>query len=238
MTENRPADIWCGRHRFRVGPWHGDRTIAYVVVAGSGRAPTLESARQCLRRVQELGYTSVVTAALRSEEAAPFRKAGLPIVESLHVLRHDLRHLAAIEASPSVTLRRGNRRRDLRAALDVDQLSFDAFWRLDSAGLREAIDATSFSRFRIAEAPSIIGYAICGRAADTGYLQRLAVHPDHGGRGIGTRLVLDALHWARRRGATSVLVNTQAKNTGAFALYRRLGFVPQPEPLTVLGDTW
>ena len=52
--------------------------------------------------------------------------------------------------------------------------------------------------------------------------------------GIGTALVIDALHWAQRRGATSMLVNTQETNSGALALYEHLGFVREADGLDVL----
>jgi len=58
--------------------------------------------------------------------------------------------------------------------------------------------------------------------------------PDHQHRGIATALVVDALWWARRRGAHSVLVNTQVTNTGALSLYEHLGFRPEPHGLAVL----
>ena len=51
--------------------------------------------------------------------------------------------------------------------------------------------------------PLVVAYAITGRAGDIGYLQRLAVDPDHHHRGIGSALVLDSLGWARRRARTS-----------------------------------
>jgi hypothetical protein len=49
--------------------------------------------------------------------------------------------------------------------------------------------------------------------------------------------VADGLWWAARRGATSVLVNTQERNSGARALYEHLGFVLEPDGLAVLERT-
>ena len=66
------------------------------------------------------------------------------------------------------------------------------------------------------------------------YLQRLAVRPDRQRAGLGTDLVLDALHWSQRHGSQSTLVNTQEHNHAALALYERLGFVRQPDGLDVL----
>lgn len=54
------------------------------------------------------------------------------------------------------------------------------------------------------------------------YLGRIEIHPDHQGRGIGTRLVTGLLLKAERQGLDLVL-DVLAVNHRARALYRRLG---------------
>ncbi len=71
-------------------------------------------------------------------------------------------------------------------------------------------------------------------AGRLGYLQRLAVLPEHHGRGIGTTLIGDSLEWCVRKGCQSVLVNTQEANSRALALYEHLGFRSEPTGLAVL----
>jgi ribosomal protein S18 acetylase RimI-like enzyme len=107
--------------------------------------------------------------------------------------------------------------------------------------LREAIDATSSTRFRVA-VPSrrhtggdgVLAYAITGCSENQGYLQRLAVHPDHRRRGLGRALGLDGLRWLRRRGVGGAVVNTQLGNDPALALYLSLGFRRESTELSVL----
>lgn len=209
-------------------------------------APSVASVRHSLDELRRAGYHEVVTAALAPESQEPFRAAGFADHEHLHVLAHDL---GDIPPMPAVgrSLRRA-RRTDRPAVLEVDHLAFASFWRLDAAGLDDAVDATPVARFRVADGaaaaspngdgePSgdrLVGYAVCGRSGATGYLQRLAVHPANQGSGLGTALVVDALGWLRRRGATRALVNTQVVNHRAAALYRRLGFDLMPEGLAVL----
>ena len=119
------------------------------------------------------------------------------------------------------------RRSDRAAALAVDARSFDPFWRLDPAGLDEAVDATPSSRFRVIDGPDgVVGYAVSGRAGARGFLQRLAVDPAVRGRGYGSALVVDGLRWMKRRGAARAMVNTQERNNDALRLYERLGFRP------------
>ncbi len=127
-------------------------------------------------------------------------------------------------------------RRHLAPVLDIDARAFDEFWALDRRGLDDAVRATPVARFRVTGGVGrpISGYAVTGRAADRGYLQRLAVDPDRHREGIGRALVADALGWLRRRGASVALVNTQERNAGALALYRACGFVDEPTGLLVL----
>jgi ribosomal-protein-alanine N-acetyltransferase len=125
--------------------------------------------------------------------------------------------------------------------LELDRLAFDPFWRLDESGLDEAVAATPHTRFRVALAndepgtETVVGYAITGRAGRRGYLQRLAVHPDAQGQGLGLLLVADALRWLRRWRAERAMVNTQLANGRALALYEGVGFRREPSGLSVLG---
>lgn len=224
-----------GPDRFLVGPWHDDPTTAYVSVAPSTAVLTSRaSVERCLDQLRADGYHRAVTAALRANDAHVFGTAGFTVRERLHVLRHDLATLPEIDP-PAAALRRA-RRRDRSSVLAVDRNAFDSFWTLGPDGLDEALDATASVRFRVAtsEDAGVVGYAVCGRAADIGYLQRLAVDPTAARRGVGAALVVDALAWLRRRRARLALVNTQESNHAALALYERLGFRHEPEPLVVL----
>jgi ribosomal protein S18 acetylase RimI-like enzyme len=234
-----------GADRLRVGPWRGDHRVAYVAPA-PGRPPDAASIRQCVAELHDHGYESVLTSALSPAEQRPFLTCGFTAHEHLHLLRHPLdrsgpllpdlthHHRGSSGARPPTRTRRG-RRRDGDAVLEVDHLAFSSFWRFDRAGLDDARNATPVSRFRVAvEGGALVGYAVTGRAGPISYLQRLAVHPDAQRRGVATMLVGDALQWARRRGARSMLVNTQEQNRPAVALYERLGFALEPEGLDVL----
>jgi GNAT superfamily N-acetyltransferase len=166
------------------------------------------------------------------------------VTEHLHLLSHDLRVLPGAEP-PDGALRRSYRS-DRERVLELDRLAFDPFWRLDDSGLDEALAATPHTRFRVAMTPpggnggvavvgTVVGYAITGRAGRRGYLQRLAVHPDAQGQGLGLLLVADALRWLRRWRTDRAMVNTQLANDRALALYEGVGFRREPSGLSVLG---
>lgn len=225
-----------GRERLRVGPWRGDTDTAYLNPVAGAPLPSADFVRRCLRTLAGQGYSRVVTGALSPAEQGSFRASGFVVTEHLHLLAHDLRQLPAAEPPAGLLRRAARRDRDLVLALD--HLAFDPFWRLDDAGLDEAIAATPHTRFRVAiaaDGEGVGAYAITGRAGRRGYLQRLAVHPDEQRHGLGTILVSDALRWLRRWRADRAMVNTQLANDGALALYERLGFRREPSGLSVLG---
>jgi ribosomal protein S18 acetylase RimI-like enzyme len=221
-----------GPDRLRIGSWRGDPSVA-LLSPTPGRSPTASGLDRALGELARRGYRAVLTPALTQPEQAPFAAAGFTVHERLHLLRHPLDSVPEPRAD-GARLRRG-RTRDVPHVLEVDGLAFDRFWRFDAPGLADARTATPSARFRVATLDGrVVGYHVTGRAGALGYLQRLAVHPARHGRGIGTALVGDALDWCRRRGATSVLVNTQETNRRALRLYEQLGFRPEPTGLAVL----
>jgi ribosomal protein S18 acetylase RimI-like enzyme len=223
-----------GADRLRVGPWRGNALVAYVAPMADGAPATTDAVRRCCEVLGGRGYQEIITAALGPAESRGFIEAGFTVRERLHLLAHDLHRLPPL---PAVTLRRG-RRIDRPAALAVDALSFEPFWRLDDGGFDEAMGATPSSRFRVAEDDGpVIGYAVSGRAGQRGFLQRLAVDPAVQRRGIGRALAIDGLRWMKRRGVDRAMVNTQEHNEGAVALYQHLGFRMQPGGLAVLQIT-
>ena len=220
--------------RLRIAAWRGDAETAHL---SPGRSrPTSAAVDDAVRRLTLRPYRAAFTSALAPVEQAPFLEAGFVVHEQLHLLIRSLEHLPP-PGQVAVDLRR-ERRGDQRLVLEVDEAAFPPFWRLDGAGLQDALAATPTSRLRIAAGrpplPEISGYAITGRAGPRGYLQRLAVDPRAQGRGVGAELVVDGLRWLRRWGAKEVLVNTQEGNEAAVRLYERMGFRLQPHGLAVL----
>ncbi len=229
------TSVRLGTDRFRVVPWRGRGEVALVAPQPGAPVPGPDAVRRCVDALGRQGVREVVTGALARREQPAFLAAGFDVREHLLLLAHDLSTIPA--PSRPARLRRG-RRADRPGVLAVDRLAFDdEFWRLDEGGLTDALEATSTSRFRVFGEGGPVAYAVTGRAGPRGYLQRLAVRPDHQGRGIAATLVADGLGWLRRHGCDSAVVNTQEGNATALAVYEHLGFRRQPHGLAVLSLT-
>ena len=224
-----PETIEHHGERARLASWRADGQVAHLSPTAM-RPLSAGFIDSCLERLRARGFTLVVTSALSEEESAGFLRAGFGVQEKLELLSHDL------ERIPSVDERlRRPRRGDRRRVLEVDSIAFDAFWRLHQGGLDDALGATPSVRFRVhGRGDRLDAYVIGGRGSGTGYVQRLAVHPDARGRGLGRSLVGDVLRWMQRRGAARALVNTQKTNSAALSLYQACGFRVLPDGLRVL----
>jgi ribosomal protein S18 acetylase RimI-like enzyme len=214
----------------RLGAWRGRSDIAYLAI-GAQRPPSQDLVDQWLRTLRTRGFHEVVTNALAPAETLPFVDAGFRVQERLHLLHHDL-----VDVPEGDGETRRARVADRPAMLAVDHRAFPPFWQLEADGLAAAIGATPTARVRVIDLDGVVAaYAVTGRAERRGYLQRVAVDPAHHGRGLGRRLVLDALRWLRRHRARNAVVNTQLDNDVALRLYRSCGFEEQPSGLCVMG---
>lgn len=219
-----------GPERLRMGPWRGDARVACLAPVADTPGPTPAMVQHCCTMLERQGFSEVVTAALSIHEQRGFLLSGFEVREELHLLSRDL---DTLPRAPDAPLRRG-RRRDRRPTLEIDAMAFPPFWRLDETGLVDAMAATPSARFRVAGHGRVLGYAVSGRAGARGYLQRLAVHPEAQGQGLGRALVLDGLRWMRRGGVIRAMVNTQVENDRALQLYQSMGFQMEPTGLAVL----
>ncbi len=200
--------------------------------------PAASDIQTVLQKLGDRGVARAVTPALSLRDARPFEAAGFRLHEHLHLLSMDLR-ITGLPASPSAPLPdgfqlRSGRRWHEHDVIGVDGSAFESFWRFDSAALREARRATPRHNYRVITRGGVVGYAVTGLAGQRGYLQRLAVDPNHEGKGLGRALINDAFAWLRNHNATRIMVNTQERNQRALAVYRSMGFDPEPTGLVVL----
>lgn len=83
------------------------------------------------------------------------------------------------------------------------------------------------------ESDAPVGFAVARLLDGNVYLHEIDVHPDHGRRGLGRRLIAAVIAWARHVQAPAVTLATFDNVAWNAPYYAKLGF--QPLPLAALG---
>lgn len=125
---------------------------------------------------------------------------------------------------------------DLAQVGKVDAAAFVDEWRNSPGMLRTAFREAALAT--VAEIDGqVIGYQISTTSPVGGHLARLAVLPDHQGRGVGKALVTGVLDGFTAQGIQRVTVNTQTDNLASLAIYQQAGFLPTGDvyPVFLLG---
>lgn len=223
-----PLTLRRGWARAEARPWNDAVPDAVLRIVRGGSS----FLQACTDLVMERGAPTVISTPLAASARRTWEHAGYRTFIELALMRLALDDPIAC---PDHLVVEGDRD-DPAGLLALDRAAFAEFWRFDGRGLDEAMNATSTSSalvIRDAEgAPA--AYAIVGFGHAISYLQRVAVHPQWQGSGMGRSLVRAAARAARKGGARAMLLNTQFENEPAMALYRSEGYVTLPEPLAVL----
>ena len=238
----------------RVQHWSFQPQTAQLVLYQQQRLPTLTDLLRWTDRLTELGYTTVRTTALAVPAGVRAEAAGFHSIQELVLLEHtDPRHpprtstatctttcttttTTSTTTTPTCTTTCTTTQRLVvgqhAAASEVDVAAFTEEWGLEPLAIDAVCAATPRFRARSAGEP-MSAYALSGRDAKQGFLQRLAVTPAQQRRGLGRALVLDSLQWLARWRVHRVLVNTPTDNYPALALYEQVGFRRMSERLRV-----
>lgn len=185
----------------------------------------------CTEYLLDVGAPSVLSPPLPRSAARTWESVGYEEFALLALMRMQL-----VRQGPTPDHLVSTEPVDLDFLLTIDRAAFDEFWQFDRHGLGEAIGATNESTTLTIHGPDgdPVAYAVLGIGHAISYLQRLAVHPDWQGAGMGRSLVRHSIRIAMSAGTHAMVLNTQEDNRAAISLYRSEGFVVQPEGLTVL----
>jgi ribosomal protein S18 acetylase RimI-like enzyme len=223
---------------WQIRPWPNDPDARLLVFLDHLTVPTADDLAEAAAEAAAGGAVVLRTSALFPRAADVAIEQGFEVIDRLALLRIGLDDRfdrfvdARLGASRPRTapLRTWQHRR----AAAVDRDAFGALWGNDAASIREVRRATPVHRARqVRRGRRMAGFAISGAAADSGYVQRVAVDRRHRREGIARTLVLDSLVWMRRRALSCAYVNTGVDNHAALALYDDLGFVRMDEHLLI-----
>lgn len=114
----------------------------------------------------------------------------------------------------------------------IDWRVFGPLWHKPAEDLDRVV-AGGLPFMVATHAGCIVGYQWHAHADSHGHLNRLAVSPEWQDRGVGTRLLTEALAAMACVGVSWVTLNTQQSNVRSRRLYERFGFEPvgHPAPL-------
>jgi ribosomal-protein-alanine N-acetyltransferase len=125
--------------------------------------------------------------------------------------------------NPDVKLRPVEKR-DISALLAIEEACFEDFWRYDALSFEDI--AATHPYFVVAELKGkVVGYQFNALEDEFGYLVRIAVHPSANGKGIGVRLMSEAITFFQQAHVLRIMLNTQDDNMRAHRLYEWFGFV-------------
>ncbi len=211
-------------------PWNDDVPAAAVRI-NRGSAGFLED---CLNELSALQpqLEAAYSPPLVDGSQQMWLKAGFSVEHALDV--HE-REIGFVIANPTTSIVQGDQE-DITEINALDRRAFPEFWRFGRPGLEDALRSTPTNVLILSmHEQQVAGFCIMGLSSQRSYLQRIAVDPDQQGNGHGSSLVRAGLQWASRRGASSVILNTQPTNSSSRALYAREGFTHHPGGVLLLG---
>ena len=112
---------------------------------------------------------------------------------------------------------------DLSDVWAIDEAAFVPIWQNSQPYLEIAFRQATIATI-VEQAGRLVGYQISTATPMGGHLARLAIYPQHQGKGLGSALLGDLLTQFGRRGARNITVNTQKDNLASLALYKKAGF--------------
>ncbi len=197
--------------------------------------PSAAVLQRWLDQLADAGFDTIRTGAVSTLVAGELHRYGFTTAQELALLEHtDPGSVRGPADMPATHRLLAAAHADAAA---VDLAAFGPTWGTDDVGVTDICNATARHRARGAfagQSKVLAGYAVSGRDARTGFLQRLAVHPSEHGHHLGLALTVDSLRWMARWRVQRVLVNTHTDNVAALALYERTGFTLMPDHLHVL----
>jgi ribosomal protein S18 acetylase RimI-like enzyme len=200
----------------------GDAPIAWLrvisVASDKYLAPLLDASIQA---VLAQGGTGLAFLGDEGWVSSELRRAGFQRVNHVVTLRRR-RKWSMRQGPPDLQVRRATAD-DLDAILALDHVAFPPLWWYSRETLTRAL-SIGYSYDVAYLAGECVGYQLSTLRNGRGHIVRLAVPPQWQRKGIGGRLLSEAMKTLDEAMADSVTVNTQEDNLASLQLYRRFSF--------------
>ncbi len=110
---------------------------------------------------------------------------------------------------------------DAEAVEQVEKACFSIPWSRESFW-KEAANEQTFYLLALQDG-RVIGYAGTWLVAGEAQVTNVAVHPEHRGKGVATKLMERLICEVKQRGATAMTLEVRPSNKPALALYEKFG---------------
>jgi len=216
------GDELVGALQFHIG---GKPFASLPLVALGGLTGWAEQVEQLLARgegpARQAGAEAWAFVGQVGPIAEILKMQGFRLAEEVIELEKRDRHLPSL-GNQEVRVRPA-REEDLSSLVAIDAESFAPLWQNDLTLFRRYLARADF--FRVAEQDGAVrGYLVAVAHPGGLYVIRITVAPAWQGRGIGIRLLGEAVGQARATRGLPVLLNTQRTNGRARRLYQWFGF--------------
>lgn len=177
----------------------------------------------CVSSVRTQGAISLSYVGSANWLVTPLQARGFHLVS--HIVAYEKRNWIVPDEGNQRVQVRPVRQADFPAIVTLDRLVFHPLWRNSAETLRWRQETRPY--FVVASKErELAGYCYCSTEGEHGHLIRMAVHPAWQERGVGTRLVAEAMRFFRQAGVQLITLNTQEENERAQRLYCKFGFRP------------
>jgi len=124
---------------------------------------------------------------------------------------------------PGGVIIRRMRPEDVPAVHAIDMLSFNLPWP-ERSFVFEVSENPAARTWVVDCDQRILGMLVLWLIVDEAHIATIATHPDFRRRGIGEKLLIEALKAVRAEGARRAFLEVRAGNQAAQAMYRKHGF--------------
>lgn len=114
--------------------------------------------------------------------------------------------------------------RHIEAVCSIDELAYSEPW--SAATWRRELAGADRRHLVAMIGDQVVAHAGTLRQLDELHVTTVATHPDHRGRGIASRLLVDLLRAGVDDGAVAATLEVRASDRVAQRVYSRLGFAP------------